>query len=120
MRDGWRLSTDGVLDFRPLLAALANAEDAVHGANLFHGTLAVAMAEWVLAAIARSGGTTRTVAFSGGCFYNQVLSADLGTRLEAENVSVLRPALLGPGDPAISLGQAFVASQIASATMRGV
>jgi hydrogenase maturation protein HypF len=117
--DGWRLSADGVLDFRPLLAALADAGDAVDGANLFHGTLAAAMTEWVRAAIERSGGATRTVAFSGGCFYNKVLSADLGSRLEAEGISVLCPALLGPGDPAISLGQAFVASQIASATMKG-
>jgi hydrogenase maturation protein HypF len=119
LHDGWRLSADGVLDFRPLLAALADADDAVRGANLFHGTLAAAMAEWVLAAIERSGNAARTVAFSGGCFYNKVLSADLGARLEAEGLRVLRPALLGPGDPAISLGQAFVASQVASAKMKG-
>ena len=119
LRDGWRLAADGVLDFRLLLAALADADDAVHGANLFHGTLAAAMAEWVLAAIERSGSATRAVAFSGGCFYNKVLSADLGARLEAEGLRVLRPALLGPGDPAISLGQAFVASQGASAKTKG-
>ncbi len=119
LRDGWQLSADGVLDFRPLLAALADTDDAVDGANLFHGTLAAAMAEWVLAAIERSGSAARTVAFSGGCFYNKVLSADLGARLEAEGVSVLRPAMLGPGDPAISLGQAFVASQSAFAIMKG-
>lgn len=119
LHDGWHLSVDGVLDFRPLLAALADADDVVCGANLFHGTLAAAMAAWVLAAVERSGRATRTVAFSGGCFYNKVLSADLGARLEAEGLRVLRPALLGPGDPAISLGQAFVASHCASATMKG-
>ena len=116
---GWHLSAAGVLDFRPLLAALADADDAVHGANLFHGTLAAAMAEWVLAAVERAG-TTRTVAFSGGCFFNKVLSADLGARLEAGGLRVLRPTLLGPGDPAISLGQAFVAASLrASAMMKG-
>jgi hydrogenase maturation protein HypF len=116
MTDGWQLSTEGVLDFRPLLAALADDDDAVHGANLFHGTLAAAMAAWVRAAIERSGDAARTVAFSGGCFYNKVLSADLGARLEAAGLRVLRPTLLGPGDPAISLGQAFVAASRPAAT----
>jgi hydrogenase maturation protein HypF len=119
MPDGWRLSADGELDFRPLLAALADTSDAVRGADLFHGTLAAAMADWVGAALRRSD-APRVVAFSGGCFYNKILSADLGTRLEAEGIRVLRPTLLGPGDPAISLGQAFVAaSRCTSAAMKG-
>ncbi len=103
---GWQLS-DGVLDLRPLMAALADMWDARLGANLFHGTLAAAMADWVIALSPSPG----AIAFSGGCFHNQVLSADLRARLEAAGFSVLQPHVFGPGDGALSLGQAYVAAQ---------
>ena len=104
---GWRLQ-DGVLDLRPLLAVLADLQDAQRGANLFHGTLAAALADWVIVAAPCPG----PVAFSGGCFYNRVLSADLRGRLEASGFTVLQPHGFGPGDAAISLGQAYAAAQV--------
>jgi hydrogenase maturation protein HypF len=101
---GWRLH-DGVLDLLPLLDRLA-ALDAEAGANLFHGTLAAAMAQWVEAAAEATG--LRRVVFSGGCFLNRVLSAGLLERLHGRGFEVLQPVRLQPGDSAISLGQAWV------------
>ncbi len=107
LADGWRI-VDGMLDFRPLLAALAGLSDARLGADLFHGTLAAGLAAWVVAGAAQTPSSPRRIAFSGGCFYNRILSADLGARLEAAGFDVLRPDRLGPGDSAIGLGQAYV------------
>lgn len=111
---GWSVAEDGTLDLRPLLAALADATDPAAGADLFHGTLAAAVAAWVAAALGRAPERVETVAFCGGCFYNRVLSADLKSRLEALGLTVLTPHRLGPGDPAVSLGQAWVAAQAAA------
>lgn len=111
LADGWRIGVDGVLDLRPLLSALADCADAARGANLFHGTLGAALADWVAAAVERAPGPVLAIGFSGGCFYNKVLSADLQARLEGQGLAVLRPGRLGPGDPAVSLGQAWVAAQ---------
>lgn len=103
---GWRIG-DGVLDLRPLLARLAGMA-AADGANLFHGTLAAALASWVATATATTG--IRQVALAGGCFLNKVLSRDLVDRLESAGLAVLRPIALSPGDPAVSLGQAWAAA----------
>ena len=115
LKGGWHLQ-DGVLDLRPLLSALADIRNPQIGAELFHGTLSAAMADWVTAATASLHLPRQTIVFSGGCFYNKVISADLRARLTASGLSVLEPKLLGPGDPAISLGQAYVAAfaQVAS------
>nr|WP_236262581.1 hydrogenase maturation protein HypF [Caenispirillum salinarum] len=111
LADGWHIGADGVLDLRPLLSALADCADAARGANLFHGTLAAALAEWVGRAMERAPAPASTIGFCGGCFYNNVLSADLQARLEGKGLTVLRSGRLGPGDPAVSLGQAWVAAQ---------
>jgi len=103
---GWRID-DGVLDLKPLLARLTGMS-AADGANLFHGTLAAALATWVTAATATTG--VRQVAVGGGCFFNTVLSRDLVDRLESAGLTVLRPMALSPGDPAVSLGQAWAAA----------
>jgi hydrogenase maturation protein HypF len=52
MAGGWRIDAGGVLDPRPLLAALADlpADALTFGAALFHATLAAALADWVAAA----------------------------------------------------------------------
>ncbi|MBK8175150.1 MAG: carbamoyltransferase HypF [Rhodospirillales bacterium] len=102
----WRLEA-GVLDLRPLLERLIGLT-AVDGANLFHGTLADAMAAWVDWAAEHEG--IRRVALSGGCFLNQVLSRRLIDALRRRNIVPLQPIRLPPGDSAISLGQAWAAA----------
>jgi hydrogenase maturation protein HypF len=105
MAQGYRL--DDVLDFRPLLALLADSHDADHGAALFHATLSAGLAEWVGQASSRHA--IRTVAFGGGCFLNRWLMQHLSKVLKAKNIQVLETRRLSPGDSGLSLGQAWVA-----------
>ena len=100
---GWRLR-DGVLDPLPLLERLTGMSPG-QGANLFHGTLAAAMAEWVHEAAAKTG--IRRVALCGGCFLNRVLTEELTAALRRGGLTVLQPIRLKPGDSAVSLGQAW-------------
>jgi len=109
MAGGWRIDA-GRLDLLPLLEALAAGPDATTGANLFHGTLAAALADWTVAAAAETG--IIDVALGGGCFLNRVLTADLTKRLTALGLRPLTARQLSPGDSALSLGQAWIAGQL--------
>ncbi len=108
--EGWRLD-DGVLDMVPLLTRLADLE-AVRGAALFHGTFAAALACWVDWAVEMTG--VRHVALCGGCFFNRILSKLLCEGLEQRKIHCLRSSGLGPGDAAISLGQAWATAMARS------
>ncbi len=101
------LGDDGVLDPTPLLARLADEEDAVQGAALFHRALADGLARWVQQAADRSG--LRTVALGGGCFLNALLTKLMVPRLEAQGLRVLQARQAPPNDGGIALGQAWVA-----------
>lgn len=103
---GWRLA-DGVLDFTPLLAALADEDDPQRGAELLHGTLLAALTVWIESAAVRRG--IDTVALCGGCMQNRFLASELPGRLEAAGLRVLTARALPPNDGAVSLGQAWVA-----------
>jgi hydrogenase maturation protein HypF len=103
---GWRLR-NGVLDLSPLLESLTGMSPE-QGANLFHGTLAAAMAEWVSKAAQATG--IRRVALCGGCFLNSVLTSLLIAALQRGGLTVLQPIRLKPGDSAVSLGQAWAAA----------
>lgn len=107
MPGGYRLSENGILDFRPLLAELADCFDPAQGAALFHATLAAGLADWVVAAAKRLG--ISVVALGGGCFLNRVLTQALEPLLTAQGLRVLRAEGCSPGDSAISLGQVWVA-----------
>ena len=106
MPGGWRIS-GGVLDLLPLLDRLPGLAPR-DGANLFHGSLTAALADWTLAAARETG--LRTVALGGGVFLNRVLTAALTSRLQAEGLTVLRPERLSPGDAGLAFGQAVIAA----------
>jgi hydrogenase maturation protein HypF len=105
--DGYVLNESGQLDLLPLLARLADEPDPVHGAALFHATLALALADWTERAARREGLTT--VALGGGCFLNHILSRDLGRLLAERGLAVLEARQAPPNDGGLSLGQAWVA-----------
>lgn len=102
---GWGLQ-DGVLDCLPLMESLLG-RDAADGANLFHGTLVAAMTDWALQAAEQHG--LQRVALGGGCFFNKVLRQGLTASLEAVGLEPLLPLQVSPGDPGVSLGQAWIA-----------
>lgn len=107
--DGYILTQDGVLSFLPLFALLADNEDAMRGAAMFHATLVAGLSAWVQRATQLTG--IRTVALAGGCFLNDILTCGLTDSLASQGIRVLTAQQLPPNDGAISLGQANVALQ---------
>lgn len=103
---GWQI-VDGVLDLLPLLTSLDGAAEVDAAAASFHATLVAALAAWVTQTAETCG--VATVAWSGGCFLNRLLSAGLRQALEARGLAVLVPLALSPGDACIAAGQAWVA-----------
>ncbi len=78
------------------------------GAARFHLGLAQALAEaCVQQASAHDVGT---VVFSGGCFFNRLLSQALQAHLQRAGLRVLCPTAIGCGDAGLALGQAWLAS----------
>ena len=107
LADGYALGE--TLDFRPLLAALADSMDIGYGAALFHATLSAGLADWVGEAAEWHG--IRQVACGGGCFLNRLLLQRLTALLNERKIEVLTARRLSPGDGGLSLGQAWVAVQ---------
>lgn len=106
-RDGAWTIEDGVLDLLPLLDHISGAtpED---GANLFHGTLIAALADWAEQAARAQG--CKIVALGGGCFLNRVLTGGLAQKLRERGLTPLTAHRVSPGDEGLSLGQAWVAA----------
>jgi hydrogenase maturation protein HypF len=107
--EGCRIAANGVLDFAPLLAALADCRDVSYGAALFHATLAAGLAEWVERAAGEHN--IAYIALGGGCFHNDLLLRTLSDRLATQGLEVLTARQMQPNDSAISFGQAWVALQ---------
>ncbi|MEJ0094993.1 MAG: carbamoyltransferase HypF [Methylocella sp.] len=109
---GYRIDA-GVLDFRPLLAALPDLNgDPCLGAELFHGTLVEGLTAWVVEAASPDGLTQ--VAFGGGCFMNRVLTEGLAAALRARGMTPWLPRAVPANDGGLSLGQAYAARRSAS------
>ena len=107
LMDGYRVTGD-VLDCKPLLAALSKpGVDARDGAELFHGTLAEGLADWI-ATVAGAHGQG-SVALGGGCMMNRALTESLCARLRARGLVPLLARAVPPNDGGLSLGQAFIA-----------
>jgi hydrogenase maturation protein HypF len=98
----------GDLDLAPLFAVLTKTRDAQVGADVFHGTVAAALAQWLGDRADAMGRCT--VALGGGCLLNRPLRDGLIHGLEARGLEVLTPRAVPPGDGGLSLGQAWVAA----------
>jgi len=108
MLGGGFVLADDVLDFTPLLAALAAPGiDRRAGADLFHGTLIAGLAAWIASAAARLG--MERVALGGGCLMNRVLAEGLSAALERQGLRPLLARRVPTNDGGLSLGQAAMA-----------
>ncbi|WP_137042938.1 carbamoyltransferase HypF [Pseudolabrys sp. FHR47] len=108
LQQGWCID-NGVLDLAVLMRMLATPGfDRMRGAELFHGTLAAALADWAAQAAGATG--TSTVALGGGCFLNRVLTEATAQALRARGLQPLIARALPPNDGGLSLGQAWVAA----------
>jgi hydrogenase maturation protein HypF len=114
-RDGiaYPFPIDGTtLDFRPLLAAVA--EDRLHGrepadiARAFHKSVARGLCDAVK--LLCEAHAANTVVLSGGVFQNDLLLADVKTLLESSPIRIWTNAAVPPNDGGISLGQAALAA----------
>lgn len=107
--DGYAIGPDGSLSMMPLLDALSEPSMAPQdGADLFHGTLAAALVDWATGAAEARG--VQVVGLSGGCFFNRVLTGLVSDGLAARGLTVLTHRAVSPGDPGLSLGQAWIAA----------
>lgn len=79
----------------------------VRGANLFHGSLIMGLAEWITSVAKQVA--TDTILLSGGCFINKVLSEGLSNQLTQSGLNVYLPQRLPSNDGGLSLGQAWIA-----------
>ena len=107
MESGFVLEPTGQLDLSPCLAALDLATNVDRAAAIFHATLIDALSAWIAWAAADQGLTT--VACGGGCFLNRLLASGLRQALESQDLTILLPLQLSPGDAAIAVGQAWIA-----------
>jgi len=100
-------SDDGIIrtDWQPLLGMLADASiERVRRAELFHGSVALAIVEQAKALAARH--EFAQVGLCGGVFQNRVLAEQAISLLEAAGFSAFLPLALPCNDAALSYGQA--------------
>jgi hydrogenase maturation protein HypF len=100
------------IDARPLVRAVVSdldrGESVGRVSARFHAALAAAIAATCRRIRDASG--LSTVALSGGCFQNRLLTEQAAARLAAAGFEVLLHARVPPGDGGIALGQAAVAA----------
>lgn len=107
LKNGYTITPDYILDFRPLLSTLADCKDMAYGAALFHATLTQGLIEWAQHAAERHH--INYIALGGGCFMNTLLLQSVTKELSMHGLRVLRTQQLPANDGGISLGQAYIA-----------
>lgn len=110
--DGWRITDDLQLDWRPLMNWLADQRtpsQSAQAAAIFHATMGCALADWAARACAHH--QLQTVVLSGGCMANRLLDDVMHAQLVSRGLTVWRPSQYPCGDGGLSLGQAWVARQ---------
>lgn len=106
---GWCITPDLQLDWRPLMHWMADQTSVTQRAATFHATLAAALADWAQQACQRQG--IHLVVLSGGCMANRLLDEALTEHLRSAGLKVWRAAQYPCGDGGLSLGQAWIARQ---------
>ncbi len=115
--EGWPLrfglGADGLIDPAPLLGALVEAvtrdADPARLALGFHGAVAEAVGDAAVAIAGQTG--LNTVALTGGCFQNALLSDMCRARLLDAGLEVLTHRIVPANDGGLALGQAMIAGR---------
>ncbi|MFN7094058.1 MAG: hypothetical protein ACK4M7_01710, partial [Burkholderiales bacterium] len=106
--DSWYITPENKLDLSELIRYLAKLTNPQLIAELFVGTLAKALSEWVW--LASKNLAIEQVILSGGCFQNSELLLRVHHYLCQYKLKVYVPQQLPFNDNSISLGQAFIAN----------
>jgi hydrogenase maturation protein HypF len=108
IREGW------ILDYRPTIRALVRGvrkgTPVPELASSFHATIAASFAETAERIRAATG--IGTVACSGGCWQNLILSGLVKELLEQRGFRVITNSLVPVNDGGLSLGQAYTAASV--------
>jgi len=104
--------TPFLIDYRPAVRAFVEDDSGPEVlAAKFHNTIAAFLA--AAARRARELTGLRTVALSGGCMANRVLSVRLEAQLAADGFTVLTHRDIPTNDGGVALGQAVIAAEAA-------
>lgn len=106
LANGWAIK-NSKLDFSSLWQKLCYAS-AREGANLFHGTLAAALAESAIMQLQALG--LNKLILTGGCTQNKTLIESMLDYFKKAAVTVYMPQQLPANDGGLCLGQLWVAS----------
>ena len=104
----WAIDGANRLDLRPALGRLAPSTRVDADAAAFHAAFADGLSEWAARAAAGTG--IGRIAFGGGCFLNRLIGSRVAENLEAKGLTVMKPLRCSPGDTAVALGQAWIAT----------
>lgn len=103
--NGWQIQANQ-LDILPIFATLLDC-DPEEGANIFHGTLITALANWIQRAADHHN--IKTIVLGGGCFVNHILLDGLQNMLTLCGLNVYWSHKVPVNDGGLSLGQAWAA-----------
>ncbi|MFC4892225.1 carbamoyltransferase HypF [Pseudofrancisella aestuarii] len=104
------ITKDNKLDLSLLIKEVLQVGDKAQASDLWHGTLALAMAEWI--GRASDEQRTSTVILSGGCFQNKILLSQVIKYLKLLNLKVYISEKVPVNDGGVSLGQAWLAAKL--------
>ena len=111
-----------ILDYTPTVRAIVEGirfhRSRERMAASFHETLLASFME--IARLAREVTGINTVALSGGCWQNRILTGQFPDLLRGEGFDVLCHHSVPPNDGGLSLGQAFTAARITLAAKRRI
>ncbi|BCD92341.1 carbamoyltransferase HypF [Francisella halioticida] len=105
----FKISCENTLILEKLFKAIIKSSDKSIASNLWHGSLAYALVEWVSKSAQEKN--IKTIILSGGCFQNKLLLTEVYTQLKELGFNVYISEKVPLNDGSISLGQAWLGAK---------